>query len=96
MCACVCVCARAERAVALLAFSEPGSSPLGDLLGLAQRHKTASELNSAILQSQVSEGERNGTTELAFAHTAVPAKRDEVKRQTFQRRGCTTHGGEGM
>jgi hypothetical protein len=42
-----------ERTVTLLAFSDPGSSPLGQLMGAAQRHKTASELNAAILESQV-------------------------------------------
>lgn len=43
----------AERTVALLAFSEPSTSPVGDLLGVAQRQKTASELNAAILLAQV-------------------------------------------
>lgn len=41
-----------ERTVALLAFEDGASSPLGDLLATAQRQKTASELNAAILTSQ--------------------------------------------
>lgn len=39
--------------MALLAFSEPQASPMGDLMQLAQRQKTASELNAAILTAQV-------------------------------------------
>ncbi|KAF5843313.1 CTLH/CRA C-terminal to lish motif domain-containing protein [Dunaliella salina] len=46
-----------ERTVALLAFSEPHSSPVGDLMQLAQRQKTASELNAAILTAQAQEHE---------------------------------------
>lgn len=42
-----------ERTVALLAFEDPGSSPVGELLDAAQRHRTASELNAAILSAQV-------------------------------------------
>eukprot|EP00850_Spirogloea_muscicola_P024876 SM001679S02932 [mRNA] locus=s1679:28:1329:+ [translate_table: standard] len=41
-----------ERTVALLAFEDVASCPVGDLLDLAQRQKTASELNAAILTSQ--------------------------------------------
>lgn len=43
--------------MALLAFEEPSTSPLGALLDAAQRQKTASELNSAILASQFHERE---------------------------------------
>jgi len=46
-----------ERTVALLAFTDPQASPVGNLLGLAQRQKTASELNAAILRSQSQEPE---------------------------------------
>ncbi|GAX82418.1 hypothetical protein CEUSTIGMA_g9846.t1 [Chlamydomonas eustigma] len=41
-----------ERTVTLLAFHDAKSSPLGDLMDIAQRQKTASELNAAILHSQ--------------------------------------------
>ncbi len=54
----------AERTVALLVFEDGRSSPLADLMDVAQRQKTASELNAAILasQSQVTgEGGRRGT-----------------------------------
>ncbi|KAL4225190.1 Glucose-induced degradation complex subunit [Mactra antiquata] len=40
-----------ERTLALLAFEDPEKSPFGDLLHLCQRHKVASELNAAILES---------------------------------------------
>ena len=46
-----------ERTVALLAFDDAGSSPVGDLMDVAQRQKTASELNAAILHSQCQEQE---------------------------------------
>eukprot|EP00897_Mesotaenium_endlicherianum_P009043 jgi/Mesen1/8167/ME000438S07263 len=46
-----------ERTVALLAFEDCASCPLADLLDAAQRHKTASELNAAILTSQSHEKE---------------------------------------
>uniref|UniRef100_A0A7R9VRM3 CTLH domain-containing protein n=1 Tax=Chlamydomonas euryale TaxID=1486919 RepID=A0A7R9VRM3_9CHLO len=46
-----------EKTVALLAFENAKSSPVGDLLEVAQRQKTASELNAAILQSQCVERE---------------------------------------
>lgn len=36
----------------LLAFEDTTSSPVGDLMDVAQRQKTASELNAAILCSQ--------------------------------------------
>ena len=42
----------AERTVALLVFEDVKSSPLADLMDVAQRQKTASELNAAILASQ--------------------------------------------
>lgn len=38
-----------ERAMTLLAFDAPAASPVADLLDTAQRQKTASELNAAIL-----------------------------------------------
>ena len=43
--------------MALLAFDDPRSSPVGDLMDAAQRQKTASELNAAILSSQCHETE---------------------------------------
>ena len=43
--------------MALLAFEEPSSSPLGALLGGAQRQKTAGELNAAVLAAQGQERE---------------------------------------
>ncbi|GLC39432.1 Glucose-induced degradation complex subunit [Pleodorina starrii] len=46
-----------ERTVALLAFEDTKSCPVGDLMEVAQRQKTASELNAAILQSQAQERE---------------------------------------
>ncbi|EFJ43540.1 hypothetical protein VOLCADRAFT_65822 [Volvox carteri f. nagariensis] len=46
-----------ERTVALLAFEDTNASPVGDLMDVAQRQKTASELNAAILQSQAQERE---------------------------------------
>eukprot|EP00197_Chlamydomonas_leiostraca_P015302 CAMPEP_0202859156 /NCGR_PEP_ID=MMETSP1391-20130828/1398_1 /ASSEMBLY_ACC=CAM_ASM_000867 /TAXON_ID=1034604 /ORGANISM="Chlamydomonas leiostraca, Strain SAG 11-49" /LENGTH=218 /DNA_ID=CAMNT_0049538167 /DNA_START=25 /DNA_END=681 /DNA_ORIENTATION=- len=51
-----------ERTVALLAFSDPGASPVGDLLGLAQRQRTASELNAAVLAAQAQEREPRAHT----------------------------------
>ena len=42
----------AERTVALLAFENAASSPVADLMDAAQRQKTASEVNAAILKSQ--------------------------------------------
>lgn len=42
----------AERTVALLAFEDVSASPVADLMDIAQRQKTASELNAAILASQ--------------------------------------------
>lgn len=44
--------ASAERTVALLVFEDVRASPLADLMDVAQRQKTASELNAAILASQ--------------------------------------------
>jgi len=46
-----------ERTMALLAFEDSTKSPIGvgDLLSSAQRTKTASELNAAILTSQCQE-----------------------------------------
>ncbi|GBG68578.1 hypothetical protein CBR_g3123 [Chara braunii] len=41
-----------ERTVALLAFEDTSSCPVGDLLDISQRQRTASELNAAILTSQ--------------------------------------------
>ena len=41
-----------ERTVALLAFEDVRASPVADLMDIAQRQKTASELNAAILASQ--------------------------------------------
>eukprot|EP00898_Chlorokybus_atmophyticus_P002452 jgi/Chlat1/3207/Chrsp22S03492 len=44
-----------ERTVALLAFEDASACPVGDLLDLSQRQRTASELNAAILTSQCQE-----------------------------------------
>ncbi|KAG8365488.1 hypothetical protein BUALT_Bualt18G0110000 [Buddleja alternifolia] len=41
-----------ERTVSLLAFEDVTKCPLGDLLDISQRLKTASEVNAAILTSQ--------------------------------------------
>ncbi|KAK9803664.1 hypothetical protein WJX72_009435 [[Myrmecia] bisecta] len=46
-----------ERTVALLAFEDTKNSPVADLMDIAQRQKTASELNAAILSSQCQEKE---------------------------------------
>ncbi|KAK9840286.1 hypothetical protein WJX74_006917 [Apatococcus lobatus] len=46
-----------ERTVALLAFEDTKNSPLADLMDIAQRQKTASELNAAILSTQCQEKE---------------------------------------
>ena len=46
------VLAGAERALALLAFPDPSTSPLADLLSPAQRAKTAGEANAAILEAE--------------------------------------------
>lgn len=45
-------CCATERTVALLAFEDVSTSPVADLMDIAQRQKTASELNAAILASQ--------------------------------------------
>ena len=49
---CLPACPPAERTVALLVFEDVKASPLADLMDVAQRQKTASELNAAILASQ--------------------------------------------
>lgn len=41
-----------ERTVALLAFEDVSTCPVGELLDISQRLKTASEVNAAILTSQ--------------------------------------------
>ncbi|GAA0175680.1 scaffold/adaptor protein [Lithospermum erythrorhizon] len=41
-----------EKTVLLLAFEDATKSPVGELLGMSQRLKTASEVNAAILTSQ--------------------------------------------
>ncbi|MBA0695379.1 hypothetical protein Goari_002007, partial [Gossypium aridum] len=41
-----------ERTVSLLAFEDVSNCPLGELLDISQRLKTASEVNAAILTSQ--------------------------------------------
>ncbi|KAL0398615.1 UNVERIFIED_CONTAM: protein GID8 [Sesamum radiatum] len=41
-----------ERTIALLAFEDVTNCPVGDLLDISQRLKTASEVNAAILTSQ--------------------------------------------
>ncbi|KAI9209126.1 CTLH/CRA C-terminal to lish motif domain-containing protein [Polychytrium aggregatum] len=44
-----------ERTMALFAFEDTSSSPVGDLLDNTQRQRTANELNSAILTAQCQE-----------------------------------------
>ncbi|XP_047964739.1 protein GID8 homolog [Salvia hispanica] len=44
-----------ERTVALLAFEDVSNCPIGELLDISQRLKTASEVNAAILTSQCHE-----------------------------------------
>jgi glucose-induced degradation protein 8 len=46
-----------ERTMTLLAFDDASKSPMADLLSPAQRQRTASELNAAILTSQCQEKE---------------------------------------
>jgi len=46
-----------EDAMALLAFPDPSQSPLRHLLDVAQRQRTASELNAALLVAQGQERE---------------------------------------
>ena len=53
----------AERTVALLAFEDAKTSPIGELMEVSQRQKTASELNAAILRSQEQVG---GASALVF------------------------------
>ncbi len=43
--------------MALLAFEDARASPVGELMDVAQRQKTASELNAATLSSQCQEPE---------------------------------------
>jgi hypothetical protein len=50
------ILAELERTVALLVFEDPAASPMGDLLEPAQRARTASELNAAILAAQAQAG----------------------------------------
>lgn len=52
-----------EKTMALLAFEEQTTSPVGHLLDHAQRQKTASELNAAILTAQCQEKGREGRGE---------------------------------
>lgn len=44
-----------EKTMSLLAFEDPFTSPVSDLLDHSQRQKTASELNAAILTAQCQE-----------------------------------------
>lgn len=46
-----------ESTIALMAFDDVKNMPIGYLMELAQRQKTASELNAAILSSQCQEEE---------------------------------------
>ncbi|CAI5721288.1 unnamed protein product [Hyaloperonospora brassicae] len=46
-----------EQTMSLVAFQNPSESPLGHLLEQSQRCRVASEVNSAILRSQVQEPE---------------------------------------
>jgi hypothetical protein len=65
--------------VALLAFDDVGASPLADLMDPAQRQKTASELNAAILSSQSKEKEPRLPTLLKLVLWAQ-ARLDEKAR----------------
>ena len=53
--------------MALLAFDDCSNSPVGSLLDHAQRQKTASELNAAILAAQYQEKGRSG--HYCFVHS---------------------------
>ncbi|XP_052202000.1 protein GID8 homolog isoform X3 [Diospyros lotus] len=61
-----------EKTVALLAFEDASSCPVGELLDISQRLKTASEVNAAILMSQSHEKgllcakRENGVASLKF------------------------------
>lgn len=71
-----------ERTVALLVFQDPGASPMGDLLEPAQRARTASELNAAILASQSQAGKPKLPNLLKFliwAQQELEAKADFPK-----------------
>lgn len=61
----------AERTVALLAFENAASSPVADLMDAAQRQKTASEVNAAILKSQHQVGPAHGPS--SFIDEQVPS-----------------------
>ncbi|WVY92845.1 hypothetical protein V8G54_031933 [Vigna mungo] len=54
-----------ERTVALLAFEDVSNCPVGDLLDISQRLKTASEVNAAILTSQSHE------KDIGFVESAI-------------------------
>ena len=47
----------AESTIALMAFEDPKTSPMKDLMAPSQRQRTASELNSAILCKNYQEDE---------------------------------------
>lgn len=49
MSVCLCVCARAQDAFSLLAYSDPWNCPVGQQLDPTQRESLCSALNSAIL-----------------------------------------------
>ena len=55
--------------MALLVFEDVKASPLADLMDVAQRQKTASELNAAILASQSQVG---GARSFCRVSAAVP------------------------
>ncbi|KAG8458712.1 hypothetical protein KFE25_012910 [Diacronema lutheri] len=71
-----------ERTMALLAFEDTASCPVGHLLDPSHRHKTASELNGAILAAQSSQREPRlpiclrmllwAQQDLADKHVVVP------------------------
>lgn len=60
-----------ERTVALLAFEDVSNCPVGELLDISQRLKTASEVNAAILTSQSREKGKANLVNLSlqFAHS---------------------------
>lgn len=67
-----------ERTMTLLAFDDPSVAPMSDLLSPAQRQKTASELNAAILSSQCQDKDPKLPSLLKLLSWA----QDELKKTT--------------
>ncbi|KAG5246908.1 protein GID [Salix suchowensis] len=76
-----------ERTVALLAFEDVSNCPVGDLLDISQRLKTASEVNAAILTSQSLEKEmltsRHGQIDNGVKWASVTVTTSFVSDRTF-------------